>query len=66
MPAMVDAVRKVLAAAAEPGIDLNVNCRRDSEVCPFWKYCTQALVSPNVFDLRQMQMPTKLAVQRST
>ena len=62
VPAMVDAVRKVLAAAAEPGIDLNVNCRRDSETCPFWKYCTQALVSPNVFDLRLMQMKTKLSL----
>ena len=38
----------------EPKKDLSLNCKKNKNIsynCPFFKYCTKHLVSPNVFDV---------------
>ena len=43
-------LKEVISKDKEPNIDLSVNCHNPYD-CPFFKYCTKNLVSPNVFDL---------------
>ena len=46
----VKELKKVLDSNLEPNIDLSINCF-DPYNCPYFKYCTKKLKSPNVFDL---------------
>ena len=43
-------LKEVISKDKEPKIDLSINCHSPYD-CPFFKYCTKNLVSPNVFDL---------------
>ncbi len=41
---------KEILSKEEPNIDLSISCNKPYE-CPFFKYCTKKLPTPNVFDL---------------
>ena len=43
-------LKQVLDSKVEPKIDLSNSCVKPYD-CPYFKYCTRNLVSPNVFDL---------------
>jgi len=45
----INEYKKVLLSK-EPKIDLSINCHTPYD-CPFFKYCTKELESPNVFDI---------------
>lgn len=53
----VDALLKdaedLLANAQEPAIDISINCFAPYK-CGFWKYCSQHLPKPSVFDLYRL------------
>lgn len=55
---------KVINKNIEPNIDMNENCRLNSENCPFFKYCTRDLPKPNVFDLASTQFKKKLQLYK--
>lgn len=46
----VKELKGVINNANEPNIDLSMGCHNPYD-CPFFKYCTRKLPSPNVFDL---------------
>jgi hypothetical protein len=46
----VKELKKLLEIKEEPNIDLSINCF-SPYACPYFKYCTRDLESPNVFDL---------------
>ena len=43
----------------EPCLDIGLHCWSPYD-CGFWKHCTEALPSPNVFDVSGMQKKTKI------
>lgn len=51
---------KVINRNIEPDIDLNPNCKFNSELCPFFDYCTKGLSKPNVFDIASINFKSKL------
>ena len=48
--AKVKDLKEVINNTNEPNIDLSMACHKPYD-CPFFKYCTKKLPSPNVFDL---------------
>ncbi len=40
----------IMGSPVEPNIDIGTNCT-SAHACPYWKYCTEDLPRPNVFDL---------------
>ena len=46
----VKELKEVINNTNEPNIDLSIGCHKPDD-CPFFKYCTRKLPSPNVFDL---------------
>lgn len=62
MPVLIDSVRKTLNCSKEPNLDLCVNCKKKNAYCPFWDYCSRHLPSPSVFDLRKLDMKTKISL----
>ena len=42
--------KSIINSKNEPAIDLSVSCHKPYD-CPFFKYCTKKLPTPNVFDL---------------
>ena len=48
--AKVKELQEVINNNKEPNIDLSISCHKPQD-CPFFKYCTRKLPSPNVFDL---------------
>ena len=51
---------KIINKNIEPDIDINENCRINSENCPFFAYCKRNLPKPNVFDVSSIQFRKKL------
>ena len=43
-------LKKIINVDKEPSIDLSMACHKPYD-CPFFKYCTKSLPSPNVFDI---------------
>ena len=43
-------LKQILNSKEEPNIDLSISCHKPYD-CPFFKYCTQNLPKPNVFDI---------------
>ena len=41
---------KLINQDKEPNIDLNINCKNPYD-CPFFKYCTKNLETPNIFNV---------------
>ena len=62
MPALIDSVRNTLSSGSEPNIDFCKNCKKKTVLCPFWNYCARYLPSPSVFNLRKMNLSTKIAL----
>ena len=51
---IVSKLKKVINSKEEPMIDLGTKCKKNKNIaynCPFFKYCTKNLPSPNVFDV---------------
>ena len=46
----VKLLKEVINQKEEPNIDLSLSCH-DPYDCPYFKYCTQKLPTPNVFDI---------------
>ena len=46
----VNDLKNTLNSNKEPSIDLSISCHKPY-ACPFFKYCTKSLPSPNVFDI---------------
>ena len=46
----VNELKKVINSDKEPNNDLSVSCHKPYD-CPFFKYCTKGLPTPNVFDI---------------
>ena len=46
----VKKLKKIINIKDEPKIDLSIACHKN-DGCPFFKYCTRNLPSPNVFDI---------------
>ena len=47
----INEIKKTINIDKEPSIDLSVNCKDDNAYCPFFKYCTRSLPTPNVFGI---------------
>ena len=43
-------LKKIINTKEEPNIDLSLSCHKPYD-CPFFKYCTKNLPSPNIFDI---------------
>ena len=43
-------LKEIINKKEEPNIDLSLSCHKPYD-CPFFKYCTKNLPSPNVFDI---------------
>ena len=43
-------LKEIVNTKEEPNIDLSLSCHKPYD-CPFFKYCTRNLPSPNVFDI---------------
>lgn len=56
---------KVINRNIEPDIDLNINCKYNKELCPFFDYCTKNLDKPNVFDIASINFKTKLNLYKN-
>lgn len=53
----VKALKKIINSEEEPRVDLSMICNKSKRVpydCPFFKYCTRNLPTPNVFDIGWM------------
>ena len=48
----------------EPDIDIGIHCTKPYD-CPYFKYCTRHLPSPNVFDVRILNISKKLELYKS-
>ena len=46
----VKSLKEIINSNSEPNIDLSISCKKPYD-CPFFKYCTKNLDSPNVFDI---------------
>ena len=61
----INELKKVINSEEEPNIDLSMACH-DPYECPFFKYCTRNLETPNVFDIGwNMHFDKKLALYYS-
>jgi len=56
---------KIINRKIEPNIDLNTNCRINSENCPFFDYCKKNLPKPNVFNIFSIQFRKKLSLYKN-
>ena len=60
----VNNLKQVINIDKEPSIDLSMACKKPYD-CPFFKYCTKNLPSPNVFDIGwNMHFDKKLDMYR--
>ena len=46
----IKVLKEIINKKEEPNIDLSLSCHKPYD-CPFFKYCTKNLPSPNVFDI---------------
>ena len=46
----VKKLKEIIDKKSEPSIDLSLSCHKPYD-CPFFKYCTKKLPTPNVFDI---------------
>lgn len=46
----VKKLKKIVNSSSEPDIDLSLSCHSPYS-CPFFKYCTKKLPTPNIFDI---------------
>lgn len=54
----IRSLKEHLSHSEEPMVDLGRHCEKPYK-CGFWKHCTSAITSPNVFDVSGMQSRTK-------
>ena len=54
----IEEINEYIKKKSEPKQDIGMHCVKPYD-CPFFKYCTKALVKPNVFDIRGMSISNK-------
>ena len=52
-------LKAYIRESEEPRLDIGLHCWSPYD-CGFWKHCTEALPSPNVFDVSGMQKKTRI------
>lgn len=52
-------INEYMKQANEPKKELGVHCVKPYD-CPFFKYCSRNLPTPNIFDIRGMQISSKI------
>ena len=57
--ANLDYAQRILECTEEPDHDLSHGCRSPYK-CAFWKYCTQHIPAPSVFDIPGIKFPKAL------
>ena len=61
---LIHSLESYMEQTAEPEMPLGEHCSSPYG-CPFWKYCSRNLPSPNVFDIGGMQIKSKVKALRS-
>lgn len=54
----IEEINEYIKEKSEPKQDIGMHCVKPYD-CPFFKYCTNNLVRPNVFDIRGMSISNK-------
>ena len=60
---MIKDMNKYMEQKKEPKDDIGIHCFKPYK-CPFFKYCTRHLTSPNVFDVNGMKKNVKLQLYK--
>ena len=59
----INSINEYMENENEPSDDIGPHCFKPYK-CPFFKYCTKHMSSPNIFDIRDMRISTKLKMYK--